>query len=82
MQENLKRDPKSFYKFANTKLNVHTGIGPLENSKHTYTNNPSEMASLLTNSLAVSSVNLTQIFRLRSLHPISVRNQLMSFYLT
>ena len=26
---------------------MHTGIGPLEKSKDTYTNNPSEMASLL-----------------------------------
>ena len=45
--ENLKIDPKSFYKYANSKSNVRTGIGPLEKSKDTYTNNPSEMASLL-----------------------------------
>ena len=45
--ENLKIDPKSFYKYANSKSNVRTGIGPLEKSKDTYTNDPSEMASLL-----------------------------------
>ena len=45
--ENLKVDPKSFYKFANSKSNVKTGIGPLEKSKNTYTNDPLEMASLL-----------------------------------